>query len=650
MVEWREIEKLRNGARYRKFVNGKPTNGYKLILGADPIVDEQVGASADDCLYHVNAAVPTFSTTSSFCLAGYRVLGLDVYGCGMRFQSVAIPQGATIGTAKMTFRCGFASSGVVCRTRFHGEDVDDAAAFSTRANYLGRARTSAVVDWDGIAAWILNTDYEGPEIKTILQEIVNRVGWASGNDMVIFWDDHDDRSDHNDGAVRWARSYNGSPTYAPKIHIEYTTAVVAPTVTKGVGESNVEETIARLNGEVTNTGGENPTVHIYWGTSDGETTPGDWDHDENLGALGIGTFYKDISGLTRGTKYYYRCFAENSGGSSWSDAVEFTTLLEKPVGASNAGTGVGVTVATLNGTVTDDGGGSCQYRFRYKKAGGDYVYTDWTGAKTTGEAFSEGITGLDAGSTYYFNARVKNSQFEGDWGAELTFTTGAVVVAPTGTTDPATLVADIEATLNGTVTGDGGEACEVRFQYGLTGAYGTNTAWQPGKLTNDTFSQKISGLTPNTLYHFRAQVKNSDSTVNGADRTFTTEYFPTPFLTRLLRDVFGGGADIGAGNPLPVSKAEAAAGQTPVGITVTAANTEILAANASRKVAVIVNDSDAVVYLAIGVAAQASKGIRLNANGGNITISRTGDIFSTEAVYGILAAAGNKNVTAQELQ
>ncbi|GAJ21805.1 unnamed protein product, partial [marine sediment metagenome] len=134
--------------------------------------------------------------------------------------------------------------------------------------------------------------------------------------------------------------------------------------------------------------------------------------------------------------------------------------------------------------------------------GGDYVYTNWTGAKATGETFSQGIGGLDASSTYYFNAQVKNSEFESDWGAELTFNTGAAVVAPTGTTDEATLVADIEATLNGKVTGDGGEACEVRFQYGLTAAYGKDTAWQPGKLTGNTFSQRIYGLTPNTKYHF----------------------------------------------------------------------------------------------------------------------------------------------------
>lgn len=327
--------------------------------------------------------------------------------------------------------------------------------------------------------------------------------------------------------------------------------ITAPTVT-ALPASAVTATTARSNGKLTDLGSEAPTVYIYWGTSDGGTTPGDWDHDENLGILGIGTFYKDISSLTRGTKYYYRCYAVNSGGGTWSNVVEFTTLLERPVAATNAATGAGVTVATVNGEVTDDGGESCQYRFKYKKAGGDYVYTEWTGAKTTGETFSEGITGLDASSTYYFNVQVKNSEFESDWGAELTFNTGAAAVAPTGTTNEATLIADIEATLNGKVTGDGGEACEVRFQYGLTDDYGTDTAWQPGKLTGNTFSQKINGLTPNTTYHFRAQIRNSAGTVNGADTTFKTEYFPTPFIRRVLRDVFGGGEDISDANPLQI--------------------------------------------------------------------------------------------------
>ncbi len=102
---------------------------------------------------------------------------------------------------------------------------------------------------------------------------------------------------------------------------------------------------------------------------------------------------------------------------------------------------------------------------------------------------------------------------------------------------------------------------------------------------------------------------------------------------------------LGITNP----RSEAGAGQAPVGVNVTVATTPILAANANRKAAVITNDSDTTIYLAIGVAAVANQGIRLNANGGVLVLSRTGDIFSTEAVNGIHAGVGNKVATAQEL-
>lgn len=100
---------------------------------------------------------------------------------------------------------------------------------------------------------------------------------------------------------------------------------------------------------------------------------------------------------------------------------------------------------------------------------------------------------------------------------------GIIIVAPTVTTNPATSVGQTTAIKNGTLDDDGGEDCEVRFQYGETTDYGTNTKWQSGKETGDTFEQEVRALLPGRVYHFRAQAKNSEGTVNGADRTFHTE-------------------------------------------------------------------------------------------------------------------------------
>ena len=136
-------------------------------------------------------------------------------------------------------------------------------------------------------------------------------------------------------------------------------AITAPTVTNSSGASNITSSSARINGEVTSTGGENPTVHIFWGDNDGGTTPANWDHNEDLGVKGTGTFYKDISGLTSSTAYYYRTYATNSGGSDWADSTSsfLTGTTALPSGTltapSSASPGQNFTIA-LEGT--DDSG------------------------------------------------------------------------------------------------------------------------------------------------------------------------------------------------------------------------------------------------------------------------------------------------------
>ena len=79
-----------------------------------------------------------------------------------------------------------------------------------------------------------------------------------------------------------------------------------------------------------------------------------------------------------------------------------------------------------------------------------------------------------------------------------------------------------QSCLNGKLDDDGGEACDVRFEWGETDSYGHYTPWRSGKVTDDTFSHIIKGLKGRTTYHYRAQAKNSAGTSNGSDMTFTT--------------------------------------------------------------------------------------------------------------------------------
>tara|TARA_R110002020_G_scaffold28797_8_gene91405 strand:- start:983 stop:1375 length:393 start_codon:yes stop_codon:yes gene_type:complete len=79
-------------------------------------------------------------------------------------------------------------------------------------------------------------------------------------------------------------------------------------------------------------------------------------------------------------------------------------------------------------------------------------------------------------------------------------------------------------------------------------------------------------------------------------------------------------------------------------VTVGSTSTLVRALDASRKLLVLVNDSDVVLFLSLGSAAVMNQGIRLNANGGNIVLENP--IF-TGNVYGI-CAAGGKNLVGCE--
>ncbi|KKM96140.1 hypothetical protein LCGC14_1181180 [marine sediment metagenome] len=98
----------------------------------------------------------------------------------------------------------------------------------------------------------------------------------------------------------------------------------------------------------------------------------------------------------------------------------------------------------------------------------------------------------------------------------------ALLVLPTVTTDPATGLGAVSASLNGTLDDDGTEACDCGFEWGLDTGYGTTTPTQ-SKTTGETFSQVTGGLQPGTTYHFRALATNSAGTSHGADRSFTTD-------------------------------------------------------------------------------------------------------------------------------
>ena len=200
--------------------------------------------------------------------------------------------------------------------------------------------------------------------------------------------------------------------------------------------------------------------------------------------------------------------------------------LTVPTVATRAASSIGVSAATLNGTVSSNGAStSVTFEYGLTTAYGSTATATQSplSASSASVSVSAPVTGLTCNTVYHFRAKGVNT-LGTTYGSDLSFTTLACV-APTVTTTAATLIVANGATLNGTVN-DNGSLTTVTFEYGLTTAYGSTATAAQSPLAAGAGSTPvtavITGLACNALYNFRVKGLNSGGTVNGTNLTFTT--------------------------------------------------------------------------------------------------------------------------------
>jgi len=145
-------------------------------------------------------------------------------------------------------------------------------------------------------------------------------------------------------------------------------------------------------------------------------------------------------------------------------------------------------------------------------------------AYPTAVPVQETISGLTPNTTYHYRFAASNSDGPVS-SADLQFTT----------TGPAPTVSDEAATavsggfeLKGTVNPNG-SATTYQFEYGTTTSYGSKIPASEASVGSGSadvaVAQTLTGLLPNTTYHFRLTAHNAGNTAMTGDRTFLT---PTP--------------------------------------------------------------------------------------------------------------------------
>lgn len=144
--------------------------------------------------------------------------GNDEYAT-WHFSGITIPQGATITSATMAVRAGsYGNDPSVVDLRIRAQDTDNASLPSGSNFPSAFSFTTAQINYHP-GTWTNNADYTTSDFATVIQEVVDRGGWASGNNMNIVMSPDTGQSPQND--IEFI-DYNLTPGAAGQLTVNYT--------------------------------------------------------------------------------------------------------------------------------------------------------------------------------------------------------------------------------------------------------------------------------------------------------------------------------------------------------------------------------------------------------------------------------------------
>ena len=193
-------------------------------------VDQGVDVSSDDAEQENNAMDKLYDDDLD---AGWEGDDFNTLTMGMRFTDVTIPQGSQIDSAYVEVYAHEDETDLA-KITIWAEATDDAATFDLNNLITSRTKTTAQVTWNCSEQWTMWQKYRSEDFASVVQEIVNRVGWNSGNAIAIVFEGEDQGASADDNARDMESFENiedpndggdgkNHPERAPKLVVVYQT-------------------------------------------------------------------------------------------------------------------------------------------------------------------------------------------------------------------------------------------------------------------------------------------------------------------------------------------------------------------------------------------------------------------------------------------
>ena len=237
---------------------------------------------------------------------------------------------------------------------------------------------------------------------------------------------------------------------------------------------------------------------------------------------GITTTSTSVSSLAAGTSYYWRVQAVNADGNSgWSSVWSFTTTVPPvpaaPLLASPVNGAINVAMPAALSWNSSSGASSYTVQASASQTFATLVYNT-SGITST----STTVTGLSAGTPYYWRVLAANSTGNSDWSAVWSFTTtNAQIPAAPALSSPSNGAFNVSKSPTLSWNASSG-ATSYRLQVSTSSTFST-TIYDAANITST--SAALSGLRSFTRYYWRVNASNSA----GTSAWSSSRYFYTSF-------------------------------------------------------------------------------------------------------------------------
>lgn len=225
----------------QQLCNGQPCDDTTIFSA-----QSQVSSSADDAVEASNGAVTL--EDQRLTLMKFPGVPTGASWVGLRFPNLQIPQGATITDARLDFTSPGDYDGYT-NLKIFAEDTDNAELFNTNFNSISsRQRTNNSVSWNNVPEWFDDSNYESPNIATLVQQLVNKSSWCGGNAVAMIV---------NGDGPRLASAFDNGSADGPILRVEYKLADIPAT-----GGCSSTTVIAKISGK--NDDAEQRTTNSNW--------------------------------------------------------------------------------------------------------------------------------------------------------------------------------------------------------------------------------------------------------------------------------------------------------------------------------------------------------------------------------------------------